>query len=41
MQFLFLVICLIQVSGSSLILDQLAGIDMLSQDGDANSVSDR
>lgn len=31
----------LQVSDSSLILEQLAEIDMLTQEGDANSVSKR
>ncbi len=36
-----LIITLTQVNDSSLILGQLAGIDMLTQDGEANSVSKR
>lgn len=38
---IFLWFFLTQVSNSSLILEQLAGIDMLTQDGDASSVSTR
>lgn len=37
--FMFVVTFLVQVNDGSLILEQLAGIDMLTQEGEDNSVS--